>query len=67
MMARYKDVNYDQTKLLNELIEPLFLQLLMRCDNANLIGEDMFAIDGCKLSSNASKDWSRRTPYAHPS
>ena len=23
-----------------------------------LIGKEMFAIDGCKLSSNASKEWS---------
>jgi len=30
----------------------------MVCSNAGLIGEEMFAIDGCKLPSNASKDWS---------
>jgi hypothetical protein len=30
----------------------------MVCGNAGLIGEEMFAIDGCKLPSNASKDWS---------
>ena len=28
----------------------------MVCGNAGLIGEEMFAIDGCKLPSNASKD-----------
>ena len=28
------------------------------CDELDLIGKDMFAIDGCKLPSNAAKDWS---------
>jgi len=36
----------------------LFKQVLLVCDDLNLIGKDMFAIDGCKLPSNASKDWS---------
>jgi transposase len=39
-------------------IEKLFLQVLMVCDQEGLIGKDMFAIDGCKLPSNASKEWS---------
>ena len=39
-------------------IEPLFLDVLMYCDKLGLIGKDMFAIDGCKISSNASKEWS---------
>ena len=43
---------------MSEVIQTLFLQVLMTCGNAGLIGEDMFAIDGCKLPSNASKDWS---------
>lgn len=30
----------------------------MVCDAEGLIGKEMFAIDGCKLPSNASKDWS---------
>ena len=30
----------------------------MVCDEAGLIGREMFAIDGCKLPSNASKEWS---------
>ncbi|ALP52840.1 transposase [Candidatus Tenderia electrophaga] len=42
----------------HEEIEKLFLQVLMVCDQAGLIGKDMFAIDGCKLPSNASKEWS---------
>ena len=36
----------------------LFLQVLLVCDHQNLIGKEMFAIDGCKLPSNASKEWS---------
>ena len=39
-------------------IAQLFKQVLLVCDELNLIGKDMFAIDGCKLPSNASKDWS---------
>jgi len=39
-------------------IEQLFLQVLMVCDQEGLIGREMFAIDGCKLPSNASKEWS---------
>ena len=30
----------------------------MICDQLDLIGKDMFAIDGRKMSSNASKEWS---------
>jgi transposase len=36
----------------------LFLQVLLTCDTMGLIGKEMFAIDGCKLPSNASKEWS---------
>lgn len=39
-------------------IASLFKQVLLICDDLQLIGKDMFAIDGCKLPSNASKDWS---------
>jgi transposase len=37
-------------------IKPLFQQVLMTCDAQGLIGRDMFAIDGVKLPSNASKE-----------
>ena len=43
---------------MEEIIKPLFTQLLMTCNEAGLIGQEMFAIDGCKLPSNASKEWS---------
>ena len=37
-------------------IKPLFAQVLMTCDAQGLIGREMFAIDGVKLPSNASKE-----------
>lgn len=39
-------------------IASLFQQVLLICDAEGLIGKEMFAIDGCKLPSNASKEWS---------
>lgn len=41
-----------------EAIADLFSQIVLMCDQLGLIGKDMFAIDGCKLPSNASKEWS---------
>ena len=41
---------------LSEQIKPLFSQVLMTCDAQGLIGRDMFAVDGVKLPSNASKE-----------
>jgi transposase len=41
-----------------EAIESLFSQVLLICDKEGLIGREMFAVDGCKLPSNASKEWS---------
>jgi transposase len=43
---------------MGEEIVPLFRNVLMICDDLKLIGGDMFAIDGCKMPSNASKSWS---------
>lgn len=42
----------------SEEIAKLFQQVLLTCDEMGLIGKEMFAIDGCKLPSNASKEWS---------
>jgi len=39
-------------------IVQLFLQVLLVCDRQGLIGKEMFAVDGCKMPSNASKEWS---------
>jgi transposase len=42
----------------------LFRDVLMYCDQMGLIGKEMFAIDGCKISSNASKEHSgTKTDY----
>lgn len=43
---------------LDEEATRLFLEVLLICDEMGLIGKEMFAIDGCKLPSNASKEWS---------
>ena len=37
---------------------PLFRDVLLICEEMNLLGGTMFALDGCKLPSNASKEWS---------
>jgi hypothetical protein len=39
-------------------IVSVFRDVLLICDEARLIGLEMFAIDGVKLASNASKQWS---------
>ena len=43
---------------LGPVMMDLFVGVLLYCDELNLIGKEMFAIDGCKFSSNASKEWS---------
>ena len=39
-------------------VEDLFVKVLLKCSELNLITGEMFAIDGDKLPSNASKEWS---------
>jgi transposase len=39
-------------------ITPLFRNVLMVCAEEGLVGGQMFAIDGCKITSNCSKEWS---------
>lgn len=39
-------------------VESLFLDVLFYCNEMGLVGKEMFAIDGCKLPSNASKEHS---------
>ena len=43
---------------LGKEVEAVFRDVLMVCNAQGLIGKNMFAIDGCKLPSNASKEWS---------
>jgi transposase len=39
-------------------IEELFEQILLVCHEQGLLGNELFAIDGCKMSSDAAKEWS---------
>ena len=39
-------------------ITSIFRDVLLICTSENLIGKNMFAVDGCKISSNCSKEWS---------
>ena len=39
-------------------IDDIFTDVLLYCNQIGLIGKTMFAIDGCKMPSNASKEWS---------
>lgn len=39
-------------------ITAVFRDVLLVCDEAGLIGREMFAVDGVKLPSNAAKQWS---------
>jgi len=43
---------------LDKEIEPLFTKVLLICDEEDLLGGTHFSLDGLKLSSNASKEWS---------
>ncbi len=42
----------------SDQIEQIFEQILLVCHEQGLLGNELFAIDGCKMSSNASKEWS---------
>jgi transposase len=42
----------------SKAVKDLFTQALMQCYQLELITGEMFALDGCKLPSNASKEWS---------
>jgi transposase len=48
----------DFISTLDQEIINLFLEVLLICDEMGLIGKEMFAVDGVKLPSNASKEWS---------
>jgi len=39
-------------------IEALFNQVLLICHEDGLLGNSLFATDGCKMPSNAAKEWS---------
>jgi transposase len=43
---------------MKDQILPLFRDILLVCEEQKLLGGTFFALDGCKLASNASKQWS---------
>ena len=43
---------------MGDVIESLFTEVLLVCSSQGLIGGGMFAVDGCKMPSNASKEHS---------
>ncbi|MFP4206719.1 MAG: hypothetical protein ACLFSP_11470, partial [Spirochaetaceae bacterium] len=43
---------------MGEVIVPVFRDVVSVCYAEGLIGGQMFAIDGCKISSNCAKEWS---------
>jgi len=43
---------------MDEEIHDIFTQVLLFCDEEGLLGGTHFSLDGLKLSSNASKEWS---------
>jgi transposase len=43
---------------MKDVILSLFRNVLLLCAQLDLIGGEVFALDGCKISSNAAKEWS---------
>ena len=43
---------------LGDVINRIFVDVLIRCAQLDLVGGEVFALDGCKLPSNASKEYS---------
>lgn len=43
---------------MNDKVENIFADTLLLCYSMDLIGGEIFALDGCKISSNAAKEWS---------
>jgi hypothetical protein len=46
----------------SEAVKDLFARVLLQCSQLKLITGEMFAIDGLKLPSNASKEWPGTIP-----
>src|SRR5208337_391687 len=46
-------------------ILPLFRDVLLVCEEMELLGGTLFALDGCKLPGNASKQWSGTLAELH--
>jgi len=50
---------------MEEEIPFLFTDVLLVCEQEDLLGGTFFALDGCKLPSNASKQWSGKISEIH--
>ena len=48
----------DFVSSMKEEIKSIFRDVLLICEEEGLLGGTFFALDGCKLASNASKEWS---------
>jgi len=48
----------DFIRSMGEETKHVFKEVLLICEEMELLGGTTFALDGCKLSSNASKEWS---------
>ena len=46
------------TLRIGDEVEAIFTQVLLICEEDGLLGGTHFSLDGLKLSSNASKEWS---------
>ena len=43
---------------MSDQVESIFTDVLTVCYTEGMIGKTMFAVDGCKISSNCAKEWS---------
>jgi hypothetical protein len=43
---------------MKEDVTSIFRDVLLMCEEEGLLGGTFFTLDGCKLASNASKEWS---------
>jgi len=55
----------DFVATMSPYIVPIFREVLAVCYAEGLIGKRMFAVDGCKISSNCSKEWSGSKAVEH--
>lgn len=57
MSPDHSTIAYFISSMKNEIIS-IFRDVLLYCEDKNLLGGSHFSLDGCKLPSNASKEWS---------
>lgn len=57
MRPHFTTIAYFISSMKDQIV-PLFRDVLTLCYTEGLISREMFAIDGCKISSNCSKEWS---------